>query len=116
MFSAKRMVRYRRKATLPAKPENRISVKDCILTAAAPKPGWFSKPPEFESESPMPMTYPDVSPVHSAVAARSPSSGLGELPDWNLTDLYPGRESPEFKLDMAAARERAAKFETVWKG
>ncbi|MEQ8306248.1 MAG: M3 family oligoendopeptidase [Hoeflea sp.] len=62
------------------------------------------------------MTYPDVSPVHSAVAARSPSSGLGELPDWNLTDLYPGRESPEFKLDMAAARERAAKFETVWKG
>ncbi|WP_422373648.1 M3 family oligoendopeptidase [Hoeflea sp.] len=62
------------------------------------------------------MTYPDVTPVHSAMTAGSTNSGLGDLPDWNLGDLYPGAESPEFKSDMAAARERAAKFEAVWKG
>jgi oligoendopeptidase F len=40
---------------------------------------------------------------------------LGELPTWDLADLYPGRESPELKGDLGAAVEDADAFAGKYK-
>ncbi len=46
----------------------------------------------------------------------SPARKLGQLPEWNLKDLYPGLDSPELKWDLENAETRAAEFETSFKG
>ncbi len=43
-------------------------------------------------------------------------SELGELPEWNLDDLYPGMESEAFRKDFDACVPAAAKFEAAYKG
>lgn len=45
------------------------------------------------------MTLHLPQPVRDANAA---SGGFGDLPDWDLTDLYPAPDAPEFARDMAA--------------
>ena len=40
----------------------------------------------------------------------------GELPVWNLDDLYPGMASPEVERDLTRAAEDSAAFETRYKG
>jgi oligoendopeptidase F len=50
----------------------------------------------------------------SAAAAGAPA--IGDLPEWNLADLYPAMDSPELRRDMALAAERALAFEQRWKG
>ena len=32
--------------------------------------------------------------------AAKPAKATGDLPEWDLTHLYPGIESPEFKSDL----------------
>jgi len=44
------------------------------------------------------MTLPLSRPVFDANAA---SGGLGNLPDWDLSDLYPAPDAPEVSRDMA---------------
>ena len=34
--------------------------------------------------------------------ANTAGGGFGDLPDWDLTDLYPTADGPEFAADMAA--------------
>ncbi len=56
-----------------------------------------------------------------ASAPRSPevstaSAALGHLPEWDLTDLYPGLDSPELKADLARAATECADFEEAHKG
>ncbi|NMD07720.1 MAG: oligoendopeptidase F, partial [Phyllobacteriaceae bacterium] len=41
---------------------------------------------------------------------------LANLPEWNLTDLYPAPDSPAFASDMLKARELAAAFAAKWAG
>ena len=41
---------------------------------------------------------------------------LGNLPEWNLADLYPGPDSAELKADIEKAMREAASFEERWKG
>jgi oligoendopeptidase F len=41
---------------------------------------------------------------------------LGELPEWNLADLYPAMDSPQLASDMARAADAAVAFERRWKG
>ena len=41
---------------------------------------------------------------------------FGNLPVWDLSDLYPGKESPEFKAGLEQAKALAAKFESDYKG
>jgi oligoendopeptidase F len=45
-----------------------------------------------------------------AVAAEQGGApaGLGALPEWDLSDLYPGRDSPELMNDLAASEREAA--------
>ncbi|QEE22854.1 M3 family oligoendopeptidase [Youhaiella tibetensis] len=38
------------------------------------------------------------------------------MPEWDLTDLYPGRESQELKSDLDKARREAEAFEAAYKG
>ncbi|WP_108397947.1 M3 family oligoendopeptidase [Devosia submarina] len=41
---------------------------------------------------------------------------FGALPVWDLSDLYPGRDSAEFKADLDKAKADAARFEAAYKG
>ncbi|WP_442866027.1 M3 family oligoendopeptidase [Aminobacter sp. HY435] len=50
-----------------------------------------------------------------ATAAKG-SAALGELPEWDLTDLYASMDAPELARDMAKASADAVAFETRWKG
>src|SRR5262245_32015741 len=54
-------------------------------------------------------------PTAKAVASTG-TSALGELPEWNLADLYPGMEAFELKSDLDNAAVDAVEFETRWKG
>ncbi|RUX54388.1 oligoendopeptidase F, partial [Mesorhizobium sp. M7A.F.Ca.US.014.04.1.1] len=57
----------------------------------------------------------------SARRLAAPASGqgaaeLGDLPEWNLADLYAGMDAPELKRDIAKAATDATSFESRWKG
>src|SRR5712692_10607739 len=41
---------------------------------------------------------------------------LGSLPEWDLADLYPGRDSDELKRDLAASETDAAALRTRYEG
>ncbi len=49
-------------------------------------------------------------------ASTAPNTEFGELPEWNLNDLYPGIDSPEFKADFEDAVPASANFEAKFKG
>jgi oligoendopeptidase F len=59
----------------------------------------------------VPKTRIDFAPVEAAAAAE-----LGDLPGWNLTDLYPSPNAPEFQADMKKAEADSLTFEARWKG
>ncbi|MFI0848220.1 M3 family oligoendopeptidase [Mesorhizobium sp. IMUNJ 23232] len=61
------------------------------------------------------MRFVSERKVHAAVAALGTAT-LGDLPEWDLADLYPGMEAPELKRDLALAAEQAVAFEKRWKG
>src|SRR5215468_3958962 len=41
---------------------------------------------------------------------------LGDLPEWNLKDLYPALDSPEVKRDLDLGDSECATFEQDFKG
>ena len=51
--------------------------------------------------------------AHAAVAAAG-AAPVGELPEWDLTDLYPDMDGPELKRDLALAAEQSIAFEKRW--
>jgi oligoendopeptidase F len=52
-----------------------------------------------------------------AKAAKTRGKGtLGDLPEWNLTDLYPALDSSEVKRDLDRAETGCADFEQSYKG
>ncbi|PSJ63382.1 M3 family oligoendopeptidase [Kumtagia ephedrae] len=51
-----------------------------------------------------------------AAAAETASAALSDLPEWDLSDLYPGMDSAELKRDLALAADLAVAFEKRWKG
>jgi oligoendopeptidase F len=50
----------------------------------------------------------------SANAASTPD--LGALPEWNLSDLYPSRDSAELKRDLAALEQDTKAFRATYNG
>src|SRR6186713_390946 len=52
----------------------------------------------------------------SARKALNKPTKLGDLPEWNLRDLYPGLDSPEVKRDLELADSECAAFEQDFKG
>ncbi|MDO8882898.1 M3 family oligoendopeptidase, partial [Pseudotabrizicola sp.] len=59
------------------------------------------------------MTLPMPRPVFDANAS---SGGFGDLPDWDLRDLYPAPESSEFAADMAWLETACAAFAADYEG
>ncbi|MCI5074684.1 M3 family oligoendopeptidase [Oricola sp.] len=56
-------------------------------------------------------------PVRSAgLSASEPGSPFGDLPEWNLADLYAAIDAPELKRDLEEADEDARAFGEEWKG
>ena len=50
-------------------------------------------------------------------AVRAPkATEFGDLPRWNLDDLYPGRDSEELKADFERVATECTAFEGRWKG
>jgi oligoendopeptidase F len=52
----------------------------------------------------------------SARKKLSKPAKLGDLPEWNLKDLYPALDSPEVKRDLDLADSECAAFEQDFKG
>ncbi len=52
----------------------------------------------------------------SAGASAAAPAALGALPQWDLSDLYPGLDSPELAADLARAQAECAAFEADYKG
>src|SRR5262245_55762032 len=53
----------------------------------------------------------------TANAAASPKQpALGDLPEWNLADLYPGMDAAELHRDLDKAAADSIAFESRWKG
>ena len=64
------------------------------------------------------MILSDTS-VLAAPASAAPTAAdaeLGALPEWNLADLYPAMDSPEYARDLARAGEACAAFAAEWRG
>jgi oligoendopeptidase F len=48
--------------------------------------------------------------------AMAEVNALGRLPEWDLGDLYPGRDSPELQADLATLETSAADFQARYQG
>lgn len=59
------------------------------------------------------MPFPQTA---RAADAQSKAAAMGDLPTWDLTDLYPAMESPEVEDDLRGAGEKAQTFESAYKG
>ena len=55
-------------------------------------------------------------PAFSAHAAAASETSLGDLPEWNLTDLYPSMESRAYADDLARAGSECAAFAKDYRG
>lgn len=51
-----------------------------------------------------------------AVTEGQGKGGLGDLPEWNLADLYSSIDAPELQADIDRAAKEAEAFEMRWKG
>jgi oligoendopeptidase F len=49
-------------------------------------------------------------------ATAAGDAQLGALPEWNLADLYPGMDSPEYGRDLEKAARICAEFAARWRG
>jgi oligoendopeptidase F len=49
-------------------------------------------------------------------ASQAGHNQFGTLPEWDLSDLYPGRDSAELKGDLEKAKAEAKAFEADYKG
>lgn len=59
------------------------------------------------------MTLDLPQPVFDANAS---GGGFGDLPDWDLSDLYPSADGPEFAADMAELERACAAFAKTYEG
>src|SRR5215203_1633969 len=68
----------------------------------------------------MPSTIdPSREPRARNVAATAPApkaADLGPLPEWDLGDLYPGMDAPEFAADLAKAEAESKAFADAYRG
>ncbi|MGD9913138.1 MAG: M3 family oligoendopeptidase [Rhizobiaceae bacterium] len=65
------------------------------------------------------MPFSFLRPANRAAAeprSRAGRGGLGELPEWDLRDLYSGLDSAALAADLKRAAADASAFETRWKG
>jgi len=56
-----------------------------------------------------------INPVH-APEDMAAADSFGDLPEWNLTDLYPAEDAPELKRDLDQVTKDCAAFATDYAG
>ncbi len=54
--------------------------------------------------------------ARSPVATAGATVDLGAMPEWTLSDLYPGRQSPEIQRDLAEIAAEAKRFKAAYQG
>ena len=54
--------------------------------------------------------------TQSTAGVSEKTSELGPLPEWDLSDLYPGRDSPALKRDLESAAAEAVAFAERYRG
>ncbi|MBM1171911.1 M3 family oligoendopeptidase [Microvirga arabica] len=62
------------------------------------------------------MTSQTISSLHHPLASGAAQTELGMLPEWNLSHLYPGMDSEEFKRDLARAEAECKAFAAAHRG
>ena len=76
------------------------------------RPDYANFSPIFPSQLEQLMTLPRAphfsQSTDQALAAEAETPALGQLPEWDLTDLYKSTSCPEVERDLAAAKEKAA--------
>ena len=60
------------------------------------------------------MMFSQPKPVFDAHATGG--NAFGKLPDWDLSDLYPSTDGPEFTRDMAWLQKACADFAAQYEG
>ena len=55
-------------------------------------------------------------PTFAANTGAVRAASLGNLPEWNLADLYPSMDGPELASDIGRSIAEAIAFESKWKG
>ena len=78
----------------------------------------ISSHPRRNLHPPMPPSLdPDL--ARARAGARGPArrpAELGALPEWDLTDLYPGMDTPGFRADLARAEAECKAFAETYRG
>ena len=72
------------------------------------------RPPLYFASTIAPNDY--TMPKTSSRQKPMKTAKLGALPEWNLSDLYAGLDSPEIKRDLEQADSDCAAFEQEFKG
>lgn len=62
------------------------------------------------------MTSQNAFPVHLPLSSGAAQTELGMLPEWNLSHLYPGMDSEEFKRDLAKVEAECKAFAMAHRG
>ncbi|MEQ8296360.1 MAG: M3 family oligoendopeptidase [Nitratireductor sp.] len=62
------------------------------------------------------MSAPTATQTTATSARPEATTRLGDLPEWNLADLYPAMDSRELARDLERAKADAQAFETEWRG
>lgn len=57
-----------------------------------------------------------IKSIDAVKAGEKATVDLGALPEWNLADLYPSIDAPEFKRDLDKAEAECIAFEKAYKG
>jgi oligoendopeptidase F len=57
-----------------------------------------------------------ISPSSPAAATAEPAADLGDLPQWDLSDLYSGPESAELTRDLARIDAECRAFDAAYRG
>ncbi|WP_127600281.1 M3 family oligoendopeptidase [Nitratireductor alexandrii] len=62
------------------------------------------------------MSAPTATQTTATSARPEATTRLGDLPEWNLADLYPAMDSKELAHDLERAKADAQAFEADWRG
>ena len=68
----------------------------------------------IEARHLMKRAAPHAAP--QAAAKRPAVADVGPLPEWDLTDLYPGMDAPQLKRDLEHVDSECAAFEETYRG
>jgi oligoendopeptidase F len=62
------------------------------------------------------MPLPEPLPLRDATSAAGGPGAFGDLPEWNLDDLYAGPDAPQVAADLTWAEKAAADFAATYEG